>query len=634
MTTSEKIQHWRGLAQQLRADAIRCTTAAGSGHPTSAMSAADLMAVLMASHLRYDIANPRHPANDRLIFSKGHAAPLLYAMLRAMDAISDEQLLSLRKLGSPIEGHPSTRLPYVDAATGSLGQGLAIGVGIALGAQHLDGLSFPVWVLLGDSELAEGSNYEAFAAAAHYQLRNLIAIVDVNRLGQTGETALGWDLQAYQQRIAGFGWDAIVVDGHDPAAIDAVYDSARHSAKPTCILAKTVKGQGVSFTANADGWHGRALTPEEAGRAYAELAAPARLTVLPAAVHEALAAEAPLSTSGALEVAYHPGDEVATREGFGAGLVQLGDVRGDVVVVDAEVGNSTGVESFEHAHPERFFEAFIAEQLMVGMAQGLSIPRRRVVFCSTFAAFLGRAHDQIRMAAVSRCDLRLCGSHSGISIGEDGPSQMAIDDLARMRAIPGSVVLYPADGVAAMRLTHEMANLSGVSYLRTTRAKTPVIYEADEQFPVGGSKVVRSSERDVATVFAAGITLHQARSAAERLSARGVAVRVVDLYSVKPLDAAGVRAAAAATGKVVVVEDHAPAGGLGEAVLGALAQDAERFPRFTHLAVRDLPGSGKPQQLLDAVGIGANGIIAAIEALIAQPAPKAKAAAGGAMSIE
>ena len=634
MSTAEKIKRWHGLAQQLRADAIRCTTAAGSGHPTSAMSAADLMAVLMASHLRYDLANPRHPANDRLIFSKGHAAPLLYAMLRAMDAISDEQLLSLRQLGSPIEGHPATRLAYVDAATGSLGQGLAIGVGIALGAQHLDAQSFPVWVLLGDSELAEGSNYEAFAAAAYYQLRNLIAIVDVNRLGQCGETALGWDLQAYQQRIAGFGWDAIIVDGHDPVAIDAVYDSARHSAKPTCILARTVKGQGVSFTANADGWHGRALTAEEAERAYAELAPPPRLTVLPAAVHEAPVTDQVRSAGDQLAVAYHPGDQVATREGFGAALEQLGSAYGDVVVIDAEVGNSTGTEVFAHAHPERYFQAFIAEQLMVGMAQGLSIPRRRVVFCATFAAFLGRAHDQIRMAAVSRCDLRLCGSHAGISIGEDGPSQMAIDDLARMRAIPGSVVLYPADGVAAMRLTHAMAAIHGISYLRTTRAKTPVIYEGDEEFPIGGSKVVRSSPRDAATVFAAGITLHQALTAAERLAARGIAVRVVDLYSVKPLDAAGVRAAAAATGAVVVVEDHAPAGGLGEAVLSALAHDAERFPRFTHLAVRDLPGSGKPQQLLDGAGIGADGILAAVEALLAQTTAKTMRAGGAPMSIE
>lgn len=609
------IRLWRELARQLRIDSIRCTTAAGSGHPSSALSAADLMAVLLASHLRYDFAAPRHPGNDHLIFSKGHAAPLLYALYRAAGAIGDDELLSLRKRGSRLEGHPTPRLPWVDAATGSLGQGLAVGLGIALAAKRFDRLPVTTWVLLGDSEMAEGSVWEALSLAAHHRVDALVAIIDVNRLGQRGETQLGWSTDRYRARVEAFGWQAIVVDGHDHPAIDDAFRRARQAGRPACVIARTEKGHGVGALVDRPGWHGKALSQDEAGQALAELGPRPDLCIAPAPPLPQ--APAPRAEPGVLSPAAWPiGATVATREAYGDALKALGAARPDVVALDAEVSNSTYADRFAKAFPERFVECFIAEQAMVGIAQGLA-GRGAIAFASTFAAFLARAADQVRMAAVSRADLRLVGSHAGVSIGEDGPSQMALEDLALFRAVHGSTVLYPADANATARLVEAMAQLPGVSYLRTTRQATPVLYPPEERFPIGGAKVLGPSDEDRAALIGAGITVHTALAAAGRLAAEGIAVRVVDCYSVKPIDAATLRATADACGLLVVVEDHWREGGLGEAVIAALVADGGAMPRILHLAPTAMPGSATPAEQLADAGIDADAIVAAVRAAVA-----------------
>ena len=593
---------WRELAAQLRVDSVRCSSAAGSGHPTSSMSAADLMAVLIARHFRYDPDAPRDASNDHLVFSKGHASPLLYAMFKAMGFIDDEEFLTYRRLGSRLEGHPVPILPWVEVATGSLGQGLPIGVGMAIAGKHLDRLPYRVWVLCGDSEMAEGSMNEALEHAGHLGLGNLIAIVDVNRLGQTGETMHGWDLDAYRDRAKVFGWRTLEVDGHDPAAIDGAYAAAAApGGRPTMIVARTIKGYGVGEVADKEGWHGKALAhPEEAIR---ELGGERHLVVPPLRPEQRR--DAHRFPSGRLELPrYAVGSEAATRQAYGDALAALGSARGEVVALDGEVSNSTFSEVFREAHPERYFEMYIAEQQMVAAAVGIQV-RGWVPFASTFAAFLTRAYDFVRMAAISRADIRLSGSHAGVSIGEDGPSQMALEDLAMMRAVHGSTVLYPCDANQAARLVALMADLTGISYIRTTRAKTPVIYGPDERFAVGGSKVLRSSGDDQAAVVTAGITVHEALKAADTLAKEGISVRVIDAYSVKPIDAATLRRAAAETGgRLITVEDHWPEGGLGAAVLDVFA-DEELRPRVVKLAVRDMPGSGKPDELLAAAGIDA-----------------------------
>lgn len=608
-----EVQTLRKLAQQLRVDSIRSTTEAGSGHPTSAMSAADLMSVLMVKYLRYDFRNPSNPNNDRLIFSKGHACPLLYAMYKAAGAIDDAELMSLRKFGSRLEGHPvPVVLPWVDVATGSLGQGLPIGVGIALSAKYLDKLSFRTWVLLGDSEMAEGSMWEAFEKASYYKLDNLTAILDMNRLGQRGETAVGWNSSVYAARARAFGWHALEIDGHDIAQIDsALADASAHRGQPVVVIARTEKGHGVALTANKEGWHGKALSKEQAAEAISELGGESSLKIEVARPEDARPPE--IKPSGEIECPQYQA-AVATREAYGDALKSLGAVRADVVVLDAEVGNSTFAEKFGKAYPERFFEIFIAEQEMIGAAVGLST-RGKVAFASTFAAFLSRAYDFIRMAAISRATIRLCGSHAGVSIGEDGPSQMALEDLAMMRAVYGSTVIYPSDAVSAFRLTAAMADLPGISYMRTTREKTPVLYKADEKFPIGGCKVLRSSASDRATLVAAGITLHECLKAYEQLKSAGSEVRVIDLYSVKPIDVHTLARAARETGTLVVVEDHWPEGGLGDAVLDAFTRDGGTLPRVIKLAVSSMPGSGSPQQLLDAAGISARAIVETVRGL-------------------
>ncbi|MGH2796375.1 MAG: transketolase [Thermoleophilaceae bacterium] len=600
----------RELGQQLRVDSIRCSDAGGSGHPTSSMSAADLMAVLLDGHLRLDFDDPRQAANDHLVFSKGHASPLLYACYKAAGAIDDDELLTFRKLGSRLEGHPTPVLPWVDVATGSLGQGLPVAVGLALTAQRLDRTPARVWCLCGDSELAEGSIWEAFDHASFWELDNLAAIVDVNRLGQTGETMHGWDLDLYAERARAFGWEAIEVDGHDVAAIEDAYARAeRTSGRPAVVLARTKKGAGVNAVEDQPGKHGKPL--EDAEEAIAELGGPRDLSVevaQPEPGVEPHRFEAP----GGERPRYEQGEEVATRKAYGEALKALGDARGDVVALDGEVSNSTYSEIFRDAHPDRYVELYISEQQLVATAVALQ-RRGWKPFASTFAAFWTRAYDFVRMAAVSRASLKLCGSHAGVSIGEDGPSQMGLEDLATFRAVHSSTVLYPSDANQTVRLVELMADLDGIAYLRAHRGALPVLYGPDDRFEIGGSRVLRDGD-DVALV-GAGVTLHEALRAAHELAQDGVQARVIDLYSVKPVDAPTLARAAAETGAIVTAEDHWPEGGLGEAVLSALADSGERC-RVRKLGVEIMPGSGTPDELLGEAGIDSGAIAAAARELV------------------
>jgi transketolase len=594
----DDVQVWRELGQQFRVDSVRCAAAAKSGHPTSGMSAADLMAVLLAKHLRYDFATPDAATNDRLIFSKGHASTLLYAMFRAAGAISDEEMLTYRQFGSMLEGHPTPLIPWVDVATGSLGQGLPIGVGMAIAGKYLDRLPYRIWVLCGDSETAEGSIWEAFEHAWHYELDNLTAVLDVNRLGQRGPTMDEWQLDHYRARAEAFGWHAIEIDGHDVEAVDAAYTEAEATrGKPTLVIARTIKGKGVKAVENQEGWHGKALDDPEA--AIEELGGLRNIAV---DVAQPETGEPHRFGTGALELPqYEAGSKVATRKAYGEALAAVGSARGDVVAVDGEVSNSTFAEIFKKAHPDRFFEMYIAEQQMAAAAVGLQARGYRV-FASSFAAFHSRAYDFIRMAAISRATLCLSGSHAGISIGEDGPSQMALEDVASLRAVHGSTVLHPCDGNQTVKLVAAMADLDGISYIRTLRPDTPVLYGPDEEFSIGGSRVLR--EGDDVTLVGCGITVHEALKAADSLD---LAARVIDCYSIKPIDGATLAAAARETGKLVIAEDHWPEGGLGEAVLAALAE-AGVTAEIRHLAVREMPRSGKPDELLAAYGIDAAAI--------------------------
>jgi transketolase len=603
----EKSQ-WQELGQQLRVDAVWVSGVAGSGHPTSSMSAADLMAVLISKYLHYDFDDPENPANDHLIFSKGHASPLLYAIYKAVGAVTGEEMATYRTMGSRLEGHPTPNIPWVDVATGSLGQGLPIAVGVALAAKKLDQLDYRTWVLCGDSEMAEGSIWEAFEEASFAGLDNLTAIIDVNRLGQSGPTRHGWDLDAYRNRAEAFGWHAIELDGHDVEAIDAAFaEAVATKGKPTVLVAKTKKGAGVKSVEDQLNAHGKAVPDWE--DAVKELGGDRKIRV--AVPKPPTGAKPHVFETGELQLpSYELGEKVATRKAYGEALAALGSARGDVVALDGEVSNSTYSEIFRKAHPDRYFEAYIAEQQMIATAVGFQV-RGWMPYASTFAAFLTRAYDFIRMAAVSQARMNVCGSHAGVSIGEDGPSQMGLEDLAAFRAIHNSTVLYPSDAVQTAHLVAQMADLpEGVAYLRTTRGNTEVIYGPDETFEVGGSKVLRSSDDDKVTIVAAGITLHEALKAADALSADGVAARVIDLYSVKPIDGATLAEAARATGgRVLTVEDHWPEGGIGDAVASALGEaQLDIALKLVKLAVSRMPGSAKPDECIAAAGIDAESI--------------------------
>jgi transketolase len=608
------IEFFKGVANQLRIDSIAATTAAGSGHPTSCCSAADLVAALFFGHMRYNPKDPHYYNNDRFILSKGHAAPLLYAAWAETGLFPVDDLVKLRQLGSDLEGHPTPRLPFVDVATGSLGQGLSVGVGMALCAR-LDRLDYRTYVLLGDGECAEGSVWEAASLAGHHELNNLIAVVDINRLGQSQATALGHDLRTYKRRFEAFGWRTEEIDGHDIEEILEVLSAVGLGSQPLVILAKTLKGAGVSFLQDKEGWHGKALSQEEAARAFAELRPTAR-----SGIGHPILAPTPLPQpkndppGGYSAPAYQLGDKVASREAFGNALVRMGEVDQRIIALDGDTKNSTYSDKFFKRFPNRSIECFIAEQNMVGVATGLST-RGKVPFVSTFAAFFTRAFDQIRIAGISTANIKLAGSHVGVSIGEDGPSQMGLEDLAMMRAVEGSVVLYPSDAVAAERLTEQMAMHKGICFLRTSRPKTPVIYNNDEPFPIGGAKVLRQAPGDRVTVVAAGVTLFEALKAADLLKNEGIGITVIDAYSIKPLAREIIKSAAQKTNNLVLtVEDHYPEGGLGDAVAGELSLEGVKVHK---LAVFELPRSGKPEELLAKYAIDANAILAKVKAMAA-----------------
>jgi transketolase len=600
------------LATQLRVDSIRCSTEAGSGHPTSSLSAADLMAVLLVGHLRYDWDRPDLATNDHLIFSKGHASPLLYSMFRAVGVIDEAELVkTYRRFGARLQGHPTPVLPWVDVATGSLGQGLPDAIGVCLAGRYLDRLPYRAWVLCGDSETAEGSIWEALDKASYYRLGNLTAIVDVNRLGQRGPTELEWDLDGYARRVEAFGARPLIIDGHDLAAIDrALTEATSDPDGPSVILARTVKAKGVPELEDKNGWHGKALPADMAARAIAALGGPSDLhiaTALPPPGSPAItpAPNAPITWPG-----FALGEKVATRSAFGAAVAALA-ARPEVVVLDGEVGNSTHADEFGKVAPDRYFEMFIAEQQLVASATGLAVRGYRP-FASTFAVFFSRAFDFIRMAGISGVDICLVGSHAGVEIGEDGPSQMALEDIAALRAVHGSVVLYPADATSTVALVGQMAHTGGVVYLRTTRGAYPVIYPAGEPFAVGGCKMHRAGPDDQVALIGAGVTLHECLIAADELAGTGTRARVIDLYSVKPLDADALVETCQVTGsRLVIVEDHYRAGGIGSAILEALADAGVPALQVAHLAVSNLPGSGTPPELLDAAGISSRHIVAA-----------------------
>ena len=618
LNRSALIPALKNVATRLRIDSLKSTSEAGSGHPSSCCSMADLTAALFFAEMRFDPADPHNTDADRFVLSKGHAAPILYAAWAEAGAFDRAELLNLRKIDSDLEGHPTPRLPFVDVATGSLGQGICAAIGSALNARRIKS-DYRTYVLLGDGESAEGSVWEAADTGSNDGLDNLCGITDVNALGQSRATMWGHDMDALAARWRAFGWHAIVIDGHDiDAILDALAEAKRTKGRPTMILARTIKGKGVSFVEGKDGWHGKAFKKgEELDRALAELEkqfvpAPAgvNLTALipkPAARPRAVDSPKPMARPS-----YKLGDEIATREAYGIALAKLGEADSRVVALDADVKNSTFTDKFEKAFPDRFYENFIAEQVMVGAAMGLAA-RGAIPFPSTFACFLSRAYDFIRMAAISGVGIKMAGSHAGISIGEDGPSQMALEDLAMCRAEPNITVLYPCDGVSTEKLLALMAYHPGPAYMRTSRPKTPVIYDADATFTIGGLKVLRESASDVATIVGAGVTVFEALKAHDQLKASGVNVRVVDLYSLQPIDRAGLIAAGKATGVIITVEDHYAAGGIGDAVAEAVASAGLTVRR---LAVREIARSGKPEELLDRYGISAKHIVEAVRSVV------------------
>jgi transketolase len=606
MSEAAKLEHLKKLATLMRYYILTMTTQAGSGHPTSSLSATELMAGLMFGGIfRFDLDHPEHPNNDRLIFSKGHASPLFYTLYAVAGKLTEADLMTYRHFGSSLEGHPTMSFRFTEAATGSLGQGLSIGLGVALNAKYLDKLPYTTYVLLGDSEMAEGSQWEAMQLAAHYKLDNLVGILDVNRLGQRGETMYGHDLMAYEHRIAAFGWETILVDGHSFPEVLAAYEQTMTVAdKPVMIIARTIKGKGISFLEDQNGWHGKPLNQEQLAQALPELG-PVDKSIRGVVSQPEDLKPARVAPQPATPPAYEPGTSLATRKAYGNALKRLYPQFPQLVSLDGEVSNSTYAEIFQKAYPGQFFEMYIAEQNMVGAGLGLAT-RGKIPFVSTFAAFFSRAFDQVRMSQYSEPNLKFAGSHAGVSIGEDGPSQMGLEDLAMFRAVLNSVVLYPAEAVSTERLVEAALKHPGIVYLRTTRMATPIIYGPGEEFPIGGCKVLRQSGSDLATVIGAGVTLFEALAAYEELRQEGIPIRVIDLYSVKPVDAATLLTAAGVTQCLITVEDHYPEGGIGEAVMAALAPHPVRI---YSLAVTRKPKSGKPAELIDYEEISRSAIV-------------------------
>jgi transketolase len=600
-------------ARRLGIYSMMSTTAAGSGHPTSCLSCAELMAGVFFYAMKFDPKNPNSPDGDRFVLSKGHAAPILYAALAEAGVFPLSRIMTLRQLSSELEGHPTPLIPGVDAATGSLGQGLSVGAGLAIGAR-LDGSSTRVYVLTGDGELAEGQVWEAAEFSGHYKLENLTVIADINALGQSEPTMYQHDMEIYRRKFESEGFDVQVIDGHDVAAVLAALDHAKSvKGRPQAIVARTIKGHGVSFLAGKEHWHGKALSKDELAKALAEVGTVAPIPPDPGKSYARTSLPEPPDFPTPAAPDYKPGATVATREAYGYALKRLGAVNKHIVAISGDVKNSTFSEIFGDAYPDHFFQGYIAEQNMVSVGVGLAA-RGRVPFIDTFACFLTRAFDEVRMAAISRSNIKLCGSHCGVSIGEDGPSQMALEDLAMFRAVNGSIVLYPSDAVSAERLTEFAAHAEGITYIRTSRPKTVILYSVDETFPVPGFKVLRRSDNDRVTIIGAGITLHEALKAADQLKGQGIAVRVIDLYCVKPLDGAALAAEVKATGgRLVTVEDHFEEGGLGEAVLAALLDAGSAPSKVRRLAVRGMPHSGKPDELIDKFGISARHIVDAVK---------------------
>ena len=606
----------RNKAAQLRIDSVRSTSEAGSGHPTSCCSAADVVAALFFNVMRYDPKNPKAVNNDRFILSKGHAAPLLYSAWAEAGLFPREDLLKLRTLGSDLEGHPTPRLSFADVATGSLGQGLGVGVGMAINAKYVDKLDYRTYVLLGDGESAEGSNWEAAALASHYKLDNLCAIVDCNRLGQSQPTMLEHKTEVYQRRFKAFGWNALVVDGHNLDEILAAFaEASEKKRKPTAIIARTLKGKGISFCEDKEGWHGKALKKgEEMDKAIAELEAQkvAGVADKPTLNLPTVADLKPVTVKRMAKTDYKLGDLVASREAYGTALANLGTANKNVVAMDGDTKNSTFADRFKNANPKRYFECYIAEQNLVSVAVGMST-RGKIPFASTFACFLSRAYDQIRMAGISQSNLKLCGSHAGVSIGEDGPSQMALEDIAMMRAIAGSVVFHPSDAVSTEAIVEIAANHKGIVFIRTARPKNPVLYSPKDEFKIGGSRVLAQNATDKVTVVAIGVTVHEARKALEMVKGEGITFTIIDAYSIKPIDKDTIRAAAAKTNNTIVtVEDHYIQGGLGDAVLEAVADAGMKVHK---IAVTELPRSGKPDELMEKFGISAKRIAEKVRGL-------------------
>ncbi|MEN3338730.1 MAG: transketolase [Acidobacteriota bacterium] len=610
---STSLSALKNIAAQLRIDSVTSTSAAGTGHPTTCLSAADIVSTLFFDEMRYDARDPRNPDNDRFVLSKGHAAPILYSAWAEAGLFPREELLKLRQIGSDLEGHPTPRLSFVDVATGSLGQGICAAIGTALNARRI-GSAYRTYVLCGDGEMAEGSVWEAADVALHFKLDSLCGIIDVNGLGQSQDTQFGHDMDAIAARWNAFGWHAIVVDGHDIPALQKAFAEARATTgRPTMVLARTLKGKGLADIEGKPGWHGKALKKgEETDRAVAELRKQISGETPRPVIQGPRSKSRPETQPDYSKIqapAYKKGDSVATREAWGAGLAAVGTVDSRVVALDADVKNSTFSDKFEKVAPDRFFENFIAEQVMVGAAMGLAA-RGAIPFPSTFACFLTRASDFVRMGGVSFSNVKFSGSHCGVSIGEDGPSQMALEDLAMMRSVPGCAVLYPCDAMSTERLVVEMARRQGMAYMRTSRPKTPVLYGPDETFPIGGSKVLRQSDSDAAVVIGAGITVFEALKAYDQLKAEGLSIRVIDAYSVQPIDAKTMLDAARATrGNVITVEDHYAAGGIGDAVSEAVADGGFAVHR---LAVREVPRSGQPDELIDRYGLSARHIVDAV----------------------